>query len=262
MPVAKIHFVSWKWKQAGHRELYTADHVNVLQDMLVRNCTIPFRHICVTDDPSRINPRIDFQPLWPDLNDRPNICGQHLPSCYRRLRLFDPLVQREMGIGKGERIVSIDLDVVIVANTDHHWRRDERFVGWARRGTYHPTVFNGSLWMFSAGDLEYMWTEFDPNTSPREANKAGYMGSDQSWLSYKLIREPWVGGFSAPQVVSYANDVRNKRVPNGVDIVFFHGKRKPWHPQTQAEAPWIRDHWRMSTLSGHRIPDRGAEILA
>lgn len=250
--MGRLTFVSWKWKQAGHREGYTAEHVNVLHDMLRRHCTIPFRHICVTDDPSRINPAVDFFQLWRDLSDRPNICGKHLPSCYRRLRLFDPTTQTEMGIAKGDRIVSIDLDTVIIANTDHHWRRTERFIGWVRRGTYHPTVFNGSLWAFNAGDLEYMWTEFNPNTSPQEANKAGFMGSDQSWLSYKLVREPFVGGFAAPHVISYNGDVRNKRIPPQADIVFFHGKRKPWNPQVQNEAPWIKDHWKIASSTAPR----------
>lgn len=253
-----LHFVTWKWQQDKpvHGGGYIAEHVNVMHDMLKRNVTLPFRHVCVTDDPSGINPRVDFHPLWKDLNDKPNICGQHLPSCYRRLRLFDPVMQREMGIKPGERIISIDLDAVIVRNTDHHWKRTERFVGWARRGSVHPTVFNGSMWMFTAGDLEEIWTEFDPNTSPQEANRAGYMGSDQSWLSMKLVRQPYVGGWSPSNVISFSNDIWNKpqrtNLLRQADIIFFHGKHKPWHMEASRRHPWIKEHWRVSTTTPAR----------
>lgn len=252
--MSRLHFVTWKWKQAMpvHGGGYNHEHVNVMHDMLRRNVTRQFRHVCVTDDPSNINTAVDFHPLWKDLNDKPNICGKHLPSCYRRLRLFDPIMQREMGISKGDRVVSIDLDCVIVRNTDHHWRRSERFIGWARRGSVHPTVFNGSMWMFTAGDLEEIWTEFDPATSPQEANRAGYMGSDQSWLSYKLVRQNYVGGWAPTNVISYSNDLLGKRTNalSRADIVFFHGKRKPWHIEPVGQHAWIGEHWRVSTSSG------------
>lgn len=242
-----LNFITWKWKQPGFRETYTAEHVNVMQNMLRRHCRIPFRHICITDDPSRISTSVEVFQLWKDLNDIPNICGHHLPSCYRRLKLFSPIVQEEMGIREGERIVSIDLDGVITKNTDDLWRREERFVGWARRGSRQPTVFNGSLWMFTAGDFEEVWTTFDPKRSTVEANKCGYMGSDQSWLSYQFMGKDYIGGFG-PSVVSWPTELKRypkeKSLPNHAAIVFFHGKSKPWHPGMQATVPWLREHWR------------------
>lgn len=262
--MSRLHFVTWKWKQGAVPPLgggYNAEHVNVMYDMLKRNVTLPFRNICVTDDASKIHSGVETFPLWTDLNDKPNICGKHLPSCYRRLKLFDPITQREMGIRKGDRIISIDLDAVILRNTDGLWKRKERFIGWARRGSVHPTVFNGSLWMFTAGDLEEVWTEFDPSTSPQEANRAGYMGSDQSWLSYKLIkRHDVVGGYSLPNVASYSNDIHNKRSDHikRAQIVFFHGKIKPWH--ATAKHDWIRDNWSIKTTTGG--PVQGHAIRA
>jgi hypothetical protein len=241
--VRDLVFVSWKWKQPGFREPYTHEYVNKLHYGLRRHTTIPFRHICVTDDPSHIDTAIDVHQLWKDLNDTPNICGHHLPSCYRRLKLFSPIEQERMGIREGSRIVSIDLDAVIVGNCDDLWRRPERFVGWARPGSRHATVFNGSLWMFTAGDLEELWTTFIPGKSNVEANRAGFMGSDQSWLSYKLINTDYIGGFG-PAVKSFPTELRGKLLPSHASIVFFHGRQKPWHAATQHQAPWIRDHWR------------------
>lgn len=235
-------FVTWKWKQNGFREVYTAQHVNTMHAMLKRHTKMPFRHICITDDATGIDAGIQVHPLWNDHNDMANVCGRHLPSCYRRLKLFSPIEQAKMGIAPGARIVSIDIDGVITGPTDELWKRPERFVGWARRGSRHPTVFNGSLFMFTAGDLENIWTEFEPRSSPTIANRAGYMGSDQSWLSYMLIRQNYIGGFG-PRVQAYPDFKRQPLKPNA-SIVFFNGREKPWHPATITQAPWIADHWR------------------
>lgn len=242
------HIVLWKWKQPGYRERFTAEHVNVMNSMVLRNLAkTQVRVHCVTDEQWGVDGSIKIHPIWNDIT-RPNICGQHLPSCYRRIRLFDPVTQSKMGINPGDRIVSIDLDTVIMAKFDDLLARKDRFLGWAVRGSKHPTVFNGSFWMFTAGDLEEVWTEFDVNTSPDAANRAGYLGSDQAWLSYKLVKKEGSGGLTFPNILSYPREIFNRRpryLPNGCKIVFFHGKKKPWHPQVQKEALWIPQHWRL-----------------
>lgn len=245
MPV----FVTWKWKQNGFREIYTSQHVNMMHAMLKRHTKMPFRHVCITDDAEGIAKGIDIHPLWNDHSKMANACGHHLPSCYRRLKIFSPIEQAKIGIEKGTRIISIDIDGVITGPTDELWQRKERFVGWARRGSRHPTVFNGSLFMFTAGDLENIWTEFEPARSPAVANRAGYMGSDQSWLSYMLMRKDFIGGFG-PRVQAYPDFKRQPLKPNA-SIVFFNGREKPWHPATQAQATWIKDHWRKDDAHNH-----------
>jgi hypothetical protein len=56
--------------------------------------------------------------------------------------------------------------------------RDQMFVGWAVPGTRHNKVFNGSMWMFTAGDeLQWMWDTFKPDQSPQRALQAGFYGS-------------------------------------------------------------------------------------
>ena len=55
-----LTIVCWKWKK--HKSgfqlpgvvPYTAHHVNVLRNMLERHCHIPFRFVCLTDDPRGI----------------------------------------------------------------------------------------------------------------------------------------------------------------------------------------------------------------
>jgi len=242
-----LHVVLWKWVQPGFREKYTHDHVNALADAIKKNMVgEKFRIICVTDDPSMINMDVDVYPLWTDHSTTPNISGKHLPSCYRRLRIFDPATQKDMGIAEGDRIMSMDLDTAITGNLVPVVRRNERWVGWAVRGTRHIRVFNGSLFMFTARDFSELWTEFDPKVSPAQALAGGFCGSDQGWLSFKLARRTDCAGWHYPQVLSYPRECsRHQVLPNGSAIVCFHGKRKPWHPDVQRISPWVVKHWRI-----------------
>jgi hypothetical protein len=240
-------FVLWKWKPAeGFRSRYTADHVNVMQGMLDKHVEAPHRVICVTDDPDNI--KCETFPLWDDASQLKNVSGTHLPSCYRRLKLFDRATQEALGIPPGGRIVSIDLDAVVMSNMAPLLARGEMFVGWGVPGTRHQIVFNGSMWMFTAGDeLQWMWDTFKPETSPKLALNAGFFGSDQGYISHQLAYSQLVGKWTASDgVLSYVRDVRGPRIlPRHARVVMFHGKRKPWDPNTRRESKWIEKYWRI-----------------
>lgn len=245
-----IHFVLWKWRQRLNRDAYTANYVNAMVHMLSMRHTAPHRILCVTDDPRGV--ACETFPLWNDCSGLHNASGQHLPSCYRRLKIFDRATQRELNIPEGDRIVSIDLDAIIVNDITHLFNRSDRFVGWKVPGTRHEWVFNGSMFMFTAGDLDFVWHEFVPQQqrSPVKSLLAGFMGSDQGWLSYKLIKEPFAGGWNAERdgVISFMRNVERNRLPKhpkispiNAKIVFFAGRRKPWHADVLSEQPWIHD---------------------
>lgn len=237
-----ITFVCWKWRGRNPTVVYKAEYVNAMTSMLERRCSLPKRVVCVTDDVGGV--KCETHPLWGDYEHIKNVSGQHLPSCYRRLKIFDPATQRAMGIKEGTRVVSIDLDAVLTNAIDSLFLRPERFVGWHVPGTRHETVYNGSMFMFTAGDLEHVWREFNPVKSPAASLVAGYMGSDQGYLSHKLVKEPWASGWTAGRdgVLSFVRDVGKKKVrPMTGRIVFFAGRRKPWHDDVLKEHPWIHD---------------------
>jgi hypothetical protein len=242
-----LHVVLWKWLQPGFRETYKPEHVNVLAAQVKRHLNgEKHRIVCVTDDPGDIRLDVDTYPLWDDHNKVENISGRHLPSCYRRLRLFDPQTQLDMGVRPADRIMSMDLDTVIAGALVPLVQRKERFIGWAVRGTRHVRVFNGSMFLFTQGDFADVWTDFNPSTSPKAAFQAGFFGSDQGWLSYKLATRTDCAGWSYPQVVSYPREVaRRPKLPNGCSVVNFHGKHKPWHEDVQRVSPWVKEHWRL-----------------
>jgi len=236
-----ITFVLWKWRGRNPTLTYTAEYVNAMVGMLNRYCSLEKRIICVTDQPAGIVCRTF--PLWSDLGGIHNISGQHLPSCYRRLKIFDRKTQEDLEICEGERVVSIDLDAVLTNPVDSLFVRTERFVGWHVPGTRHETVYNGSMFMFTAGDLGFLWREFT-SKSPTQSLIAGYMGSDQAYLSHRLIGKEYAGGWTSTRdgVLSFTRDVTRRKVkPTRGKIVFFAGRRKPWHPDVLREHPWIND---------------------
>jgi hypothetical protein len=242
----KHTIVLWKWTQPGFKHLYTAEHVNIVGDMIRRNLNgLKADIVCVTDDPKGIEPHVRTFELWNDHSALPNRSGINLPSCYRRLKLFDPMTQERMGIERGSRIVSMDLDTIIAGNLQPLLAKPNHFVGWGVRGTHHLRVFNGSMFMFTAGENQQIWLKFDPRSTPDRCHKAGFMGSDQSWISYNFARDPTCGTWAYPQAVSYPKEVRKRPVlSRGTVMVMFHGKFKPWHELTQTESPWVKQHWR------------------
>jgi hypothetical protein len=212
---------------------------------------VPFKLICVTDDKSGIDEtKVQVHKLWQDHWNLQNRSGAHLPSCYRRLKLFDHATQQKMGIADGDLMVSIDLDAIVLTDLQPLLKRceDAQFTGWVVPGHKHPRVYNGSMWAFKAGEgLQWMWDQFKPDSSPDIAIKAGYFGSDQSYLSHQLVHGQTSKGWDKfDGVLSYPREVRASRIlPADARVVFFHGKRKPWDVSAQREAPWITKYWRM-----------------
>ena len=257
-------FVLWKWTQAGFRTNYLADHVNLAAWMLCKH-GIPFdRIVCVTDDPEGIVTRTF--PLWSDHAALLNISGKQLPSCYRRLKIFDTPTLKSMGILEGERVVSFDLDVVILQNFMSLFDRTESFIGWKVPGTKHRIVLNGSMFMFTAGEFDWLWHGFDPDKSPQRAALAGYMGSDQAYLSHQLVSLRSTGGWFPQEhgVCSYMRDVVRLRVlARHTRLVFFPGRAKPWDPAVQKVASWITRYYPaqgelqawVSSLAKSKVPE-------
>lgn len=241
-----LQIVLWKWEQHGTARAYEADHVNVMCSMLRRNLKhMPHRIVCVTDKTAGIT-ECETAPLWPDHDDLPNASGFHLPSCYRRLKLYDKTTQESIGIEKGDRIVSLDLDALICDDIRALMKTEGEYVGWELKGVNQQRVFNGSLQMFDAGTLQEIWSDFDPRTSPSLAGQAGYRGSDQAWLSYKLAQRPGSVGLVWPEVSSYPLQNRMQGILRRDNkIIFFHGSVKPWDIKARTATPWVERYWRL-----------------
>jgi hypothetical protein len=235
---APLTIVCWKWNSPGYKTVFLPEHVHTLQKMIKRHYPRPHRFVCITDDPRGLD--CETYKLWKDHSNLPNISGKHLPSCYRRLKIFS----KEMAEVFGPRILSMDLDVILTGDVTHIFDRPDPFVGWKVPGVNVPEVYNGSMFLFTAGAYSWIWETFDPEKSPRIASLAGYQGSDQGWISFCLkAREPGWGKHDG--VYSYPRDVRHTTgLPVGARIVIFHGQRKPWDRRWTRDRAWIAKHYR------------------
>jgi hypothetical protein len=100
------------------------------------------------------------------------------------------------------------------------------------------------MWMMTAGARRQVWEQFNPQTSPQTAKRAGKFGSDQGWISYCLGpgEATWT---RADGVYSYRVHIAPKGnvLPKGARIVMFHGKIDPWS-YNMDRVPWVKAHYR------------------
>jgi hypothetical protein len=256
----QLSIVTWLWSGATMgpgRVQYVADHVNRLYSMVQRNLTLPHRFICVTDQPEGIRPEVEIVPMWPDL------C--QYGRCYRRLKVFDPAMREVLG----PRIVSIDLDTVIVGNIDHLFDRPEPFVIWGDRAQVAAaagTPYCGSLFMLDIGYRPDVFTAFDPKIALDLRKTRGWVGSDQAWIGHMIPGAPvWK---KADGIYSFRLDIqmhvpirqrgfiagrrqyaprpvfRNGELPEKARIVFFHGAEDPSQTHLHVHHKWIEAHWK------------------
>lgn len=161
-----------------------------------------------------------------------------IPGCFARLRTFDPEWQAANGIEPGDKIVCMDLDLIITGPLDDLFDRDEPFTILQGVNTSNPCPFNGSLWMLRAGYRPDVWREF----SPELAEKVPYheFPDDQAWLADML---PDAGAFG-PEDGVYAFQKngwpKGELLPRNAKVVCFPGWRDP---SQYVRLDWVSEHW-------------------
>ncbi len=272
-----LTFVTWKWNGDHWKKptQYTAEHVNVLARMIARNYRGDHELVCITDDPTGIDPGVRIVPLWKD--------PAGLGRCWRRLRVFTP----EMGDILAERFVSIDLDTVIVGDITPLFSGGEAFRIWGEY--WRRTPYCASLMMMSAGMRAFVWDEFQQRVDEIRRNNGARLpyGSDQDHISRCLF--PWepmwtmadgvhnfnhtvrrwnrfqltrkvdskyhsaeyarmyqdaTGRGDWSEVIRHPRFEGNGEIPPGARIIFFNGKYDPSDQVLQKEYPWIKENWR------------------
>lgn len=238
-----ITIVTWLWKPQGqYHTQYGPEHVSILFRMIQRHYPHPFRFVCITDMDwtyHKFDIGIDVIGRDDPFPKQRNPFGPGTPTCYRRLELFGPF-----GKEIGERIVSIDLDVVITGDLTPIFDRSEDFIIW--RSFARQTQYNGSLWMLNTGARPRVWEKFieNPERAIERARGAGFYGSDQAWMNYILgPKERCYGEHDG--VYSYRRHLRHgEGLPETARIVFFEGLWSPWREDIQQRRPWIAQHYR------------------
>lgn len=235
-----INIVCWKWepKDGIHPRKgikFTAKHVNVLQSMLERHLSSPFKLHCFTDKPADISEKVNVIPLWDT--------HRNMGGCYTRLRSFS----LEMKDLIGPDFFSIDLDTIILQDiTDlfEGTRLNHDFKIW---GDTNPTTpYNGSFYYMKSGCKRQVWETFDPATAARKTRIRGYVGTDQAWIGFCLGEKESKWGLD-DGIYSYRchfQQLKRTALSGQEKIIFFHGSHDPSKPTTQAIVPWVKEHWR------------------
>lgn len=226
--------LTWLW--AGNRD-YLPEHVNVLAAMFRRHLSEPHRFICITDMRGQYDPGVEVMPMPPAakvLGKFSTPEGGRFPSCYRRLWMFS---DEAMCLGK--RVLMVDVDIVLTGNIDHLFEPRARFVGWQPKASWGGTNrIGGGMYLMTPGAHPEVFTDFNGMESIMRARAAGFRGSDQAWLSYKLagtckLWKPDSGIYSI-------RDLKDGQLPADACLVQFNGTGKPWH----GRPAWVKDHWR------------------
>ena len=238
-----LTFVTWKWRGPDPARQFPSHAVNALYAMIVRHYHAPFRLVCLTDDFSGLDGKIDAVPLPVTKADAllaPNTTfAKTFPSCFRRLWLFS-----EEAKALGARICLLDIDVIILEDiTDLVDGKTADFVGWC--GKDGLSKIAGGMWLLTTGSHTDVWDAFDPQSSPALAYTAGHRGSDQGWLSYMLYppQERWTMADGIYKMTWLRKS--GQRPPPEVKMVFTTGLDAPWTPRCQLGHSWVRDYWRL-----------------
>jgi hypothetical protein len=213
---------TWRW---GNK--FKDSDIAKLERGLRRHVSQPFRFFLVEGDS-----------IWdPGLTE--------IKGCFARLRMFDPEWQRAHGIDEGERIVCIDLDMVVTGELDPLFDRPETFCITQGGNASNPCPYNGCLQMLRAGSHANVWREFSLDAAMRVPFYS--FPDDQGWLAavmagaagWKIGPESGVYVYQKPGWPGYP-DKTHTELPDGARLVTFINK----HPNDVGHLEWVRRHWR------------------
>lgn len=215
-----------KWGSVYADRLFAALRRNLAQD---------FRSVLITDQ--TVNGGADI--VVPIADEDRALLDR--PGCLVRMRMFDPDWQERIGASAGDRIVCIDVDAVITGQIDSLFDRDDEFVILQHVNTTNPCPFNGSLWMFRAGDRHDVFSDFSFEAYAERKVPVHSIPDDQGWLHHKFPNAAaWTpdDGVYAFKKRGWGSAGR-RGLPSNARIVAFPGR----DPGRYTEVGWIKRHW-------------------
>lgn len=214
--MAGLTICTWLWG-----DKYGPDYVEKLRAGVARNLRQPHEFRVFT-------PRADDLHLT------------EIKGCFARLRMFDPEWQQANGFLPGDRIVCMDLDLIVTGPLDELFDRPEPFVILQGANAVNPCPFNGSLWMLQAGYRPDVWHEF----SVELAGKIPFheFPDDQAWFADMIPDAAWwqAGRESGVYAFQKPGWPKGEQLPKDARIVAFPGWRDP---SNYIRLEWVREHW-------------------
>jgi len=221
---------------------YSSDYVNRLYNMCKRHCTEDYKFVCITDDPTGINPDIIIKML-----------PSELKGWWSKLYMFNP------DLGLTGNILYLDLDVVV--NSDLSKLFNYEYSKWCIVRDFLRHIrplwnrYNSSVIRFRSNQLNFIWDHYKDNMKAVEHHYPG----DQDYI-YAMTKDTMPATFFPDKwIVSWKWEVResskldysktkgNRRLLTTEDVTpveenaicVFHGEPNP----DMCNDPWVVDHW-------------------
>ncbi len=244
-----ITVVLWKWGT-----LYGVENLTRMRSMLFRHLSLPHRITVITDSRRSVPKGMGYLPI------RRTVTPGYNRHCMCRMWIYS----KDAKV-LGDRLLQMDLDVVITDSLDPLFDRPDPFIIWRADSAPKPPqrthnwAYNPTLLLLNAGARSDIWDAWrkSPARVYRAAEAAGwdpFVGSDQSIVSYLLEKSgqppaTWAqaDGIHGFRVFAGKRGRRGETLPDGCRFVSFHGRgkeRQPSSPHLQALCPWINEHWR------------------
>lgn len=175
--------------------------------------------VCFTDDPFGLRPEIETRPL-----------PEGLSHWWSKLALF-----RDDAFPKGERVIFLDLDTIIIGNVDFLFEYDGPFVGLG--DPFETGAWCSGVMLWEAGTLGHVWSAYEAEGRPTDET---YDKGDQEFTrthcgcELLLAQETWPGKFA-----SYKAHCNEGAPPRDAAIVYFHGFPKP----SDVTDEWVKMAW-------------------
>lgn len=233
-----------KWRRLFYDHYYPK-HVNALWRACADLIKIPHKFIAFTDSPDGIEceRRPSFDRIF---IDRP---GKYVEDgCYQRLRIYDPVVQAELGT---EWVLMLDLDIVLMQDCTSLIEDCMNYEFTTLRGSQGGdgslcNYYNGSFQLCKSGTRPQLWRDFNPRTfyHQREAyrlpNGKRPLGTDQAWFCVALGGDEHVIG---EEHGVYQYRTLHGSIPDDARMLMFSGRRKPWDDECKVETPKVAAQW-------------------
>lgn len=225
---------------------YPADYVNKLQRMVARHLTRPHRFVCLTDDVSGLDERVECFPIPTMPVD---ISGPE--RGWTKILTFS-----ESMYGLQGQCLFLDLDLLIIDKIDDLFNVDGDVLiikDWLKRNG----TGNSSVYRFEIGRHSDVMQEF----IDRWPGLKNDYRNEQEFISAVLLRkdalrywpDAWCKSFKRHCLQPFPMSLlKSPQPPRGAKIIVFHGHPHPdeairghsgkWY-RFMNPAPWVRDLW-------------------
>lgn len=222
---------TWLW---GSK--YSVEDVYKLQRAVARNLNQPYRFMVMTEREREWAPPEDIE--------RHAIKDPGLlkyKGCFARLRMFDLGWQLNRKLVSGDRLVCLDLDLIVTGPLDQLFDRPEAFVILGGGHSVNPCPYNGSVMMLKTGYYDEVWSSFSYEASMQI--KYHEFPDDQAWLAHMLPKAgTWpCGRRSGIYAFMKPGWPMDNQLPENARIVAFPGARQP---SDFTYLKWVRKHWK------------------